>query len=48
VEFQDGRFSCPCHASTFDGRTGAVLSGPAPAPLPGIQVRVDAGTIYQI
>lgn len=26
---RDGRIICPCHASTFDLTTGAVLSGPA-------------------
>jgi thiosulfate dehydrogenase [quinone] large subunit len=47
VEFQQGTFFCPCHASSFDGRTGAVLSGPAPAPLPAIPITVSAGTIYE-
>ena len=47
VEFQQGTFFCPCHASTFDGKTGAVLSGPAPSGLPAIPVRVSGGTIYE-
>lgn len=25
-----GRYECPCHGSTFDGKTGAVNGGPAP------------------
>ena len=30
VSDQDGAdLLCPCHGSTFDARTGAVLSGPA-------------------
>lgn len=47
VEFQGGNFFCPCHASTFDGKTGAVLSGPAPSALPGISIRVSGGTIFE-
>jgi thiosulfate dehydrogenase [quinone] large subunit len=47
VDFQHGQFFCPCHASSFDGATGAVLSGPAPAPLPSIAIRVMDGTIYE-
>jgi thiosulfate dehydrogenase [quinone] large subunit len=47
VEFQQGSFFCPCHASTFDGTTGAVLSGPASAPLPAIPIHVTGGTIYE-
>jgi thiosulfate dehydrogenase [quinone] large subunit len=46
VQFQQGTFVCPCHASTFDGRTGAVLTGPAPSGLPAIPLHVSGGTIY--
>ncbi len=48
VEWQNGTFFCPCHASSFDGRTGAVLSGPAPSPLPAIRIQVSGGTIYEV
>lgn len=47
VQFQQRTFFCPCHASTFDGTTGAVVSGPAPAPLPSIPITVSGGTIYE-
>ena len=47
VEFQSGQFLCPCHASTFDGVTGAVLSGPAPASLPAIPVTESGGVLYE-
>jgi Rieske Fe-S protein len=32
---------CPCHGGTFDARTGAVLAGPPPRPLP--KIRLDFG-----
>lgn len=39
------QFVCPCHAARFDGRTGSVISGPAPRPLSKIAVRSDNGAI---
>ena len=36
----EGRFACPCHASTFDV-TGAVLGPPAPRPLDRYLVRIE-------
>jgi thiosulfate dehydrogenase (quinone) large subunit len=41
----DHRFVCPCHGSIFDGRTGDVLSGPAPRGLTPVPVRVANGAI---
>lgn len=41
----DGELRCPCHASRYDLTTGAVLGGPAPAPLPSIPVTVEDGTV---
>ncbi|MFD7643217.1 ubiquinol-cytochrome c reductase iron-sulfur subunit [Kitasatospora sp. NPDC059795] len=35
---KDGRLYCPCHGSTFDAATGAVITGPAVKPLPGYAV----------
>lgn len=34
------RFECPCHKGAYD-RDGNVVSGPPPAPLPPVAVRVD-------
>jgi thiosulfate dehydrogenase [quinone] large subunit len=38
-------FTCPCHGGVYDARTGQVLQGPPPAPLPPIPVHVDNGEI---
>jgi cytochrome b6-f complex iron-sulfur subunit len=37
---EEGRFACPCHASTFD-ITGDVLGPPAPRPLDRYLVRIE-------
>jgi Rieske Fe-S protein len=42
----DGKITCPCHGSTFDANTGAVLGGPAPSPLATVPVKVVNGTVY--
>ncbi|GAB2467321.1 Rieske (2Fe-2S) protein [Jatrophihabitans fulvus] len=42
----DGKqLACPCHGSTFNAETGAVLGGPAPSPLPKIAVKVVDGQV---
>lgn len=38
-------FICPCHGGTFDARTGQVVQGPPPTPLPSIAVHVVNGEI---
>ncbi|WP_029137788.1 Rieske (2Fe-2S) protein [Nakamurella lactea] len=38
---------CPCHGSRYTASTGAVLQGPATAPLPEVQVTVKNGTVLQ-
>ncbi len=43
-EFGNG-FTCPCHGSKFDSK-GKVIGGPAPRPLPWLQVSQKAdGTV---
>lgn len=36
-----GQIVCPCHGSTFNMTTGAVINGPASAPLPTRTVTVN-------
>ena len=38
-------FHCPCHGSVYDAATGAVLHGPAPAPLTKIPTHVANGDV---
>jgi Rieske Fe-S protein len=42
----DGKISCPCHGSVYDANTGAVVAGPAPAPLSAVPVSVVNGSVY--
>ncbi|WP_127127677.1 Rieske (2Fe-2S) protein [Georgenia sp. SYP-B2076] len=39
---------CPCHGSRFSPRTGAVLGGPAPRPLPAVSVTVRDRVVYTL
>jgi cytochrome b6-f complex iron-sulfur subunit len=41
------KLACPCHGSVFDAKTGKVLQGPAPSPLPAIAVKVVSGQIVK-
>jgi nitrite reductase/ring-hydroxylating ferredoxin subunit len=36
---------CPCHHSSYDATTGAVLAGPAPLPLPSVKVKLSGDEI---
>jgi nitrite reductase/ring-hydroxylating ferredoxin subunit len=44
-KLQGSEIVCGCHGSRFDLRTGAVLGGPATAPQPSFQVRVQDGVV---
>ena len=41
-----GQITCPCHGSAYDAKTGAVVAGPAPAPLAAVPVSVVNGSVY--
>jgi cytochrome b6-f complex iron-sulfur subunit len=36
---------CPCHGSVYNATTGAVITGPAPEPLPRVQVTLSGDTV---
>jgi cytochrome b6-f complex iron-sulfur subunit len=41
-----GQIECPCHKGFFDARTGVVIQGPPPRPLPQLEVVVKEGKVY--
>jgi Rieske Fe-S protein len=42
----DNRLVCPCHDGEFDPRTGAVLAGPPPRPLPRMLLEERADGVW--
>ena len=50
VAFDDlnGTIVCPCHDGRFNPATGAVVSGPPPAPLPPVTVSVEGDDIFLV
>ncbi len=45
-ELEQGKLHCPCHNGLFDARTGHVLAGPPPRPLPRVTLEVRDGVIW--
>jgi Rieske Fe-S protein len=44
-QISNGTIDCPCHGSQFSIKDGAVVSGPAPRPLPAEQIKVSGNNI---
>ena len=44
-EVADGTIDCPCHGSEFTITTGAVVTGPAPKPLPKKRIKIVDGQV---
>jgi Rieske Fe-S protein len=42
----DGTLHCPCHEGLFDLRSGVVLAGPPPRPLPRVRIEVRGDEIF--
>jgi Rieske Fe-S protein len=45
---QEAALVCPCHDGRFDARTGDVLEGPPPRPLPQVLVEQRSDGIYAV
>jgi len=45
-KISDGTIDCPCHGSKYSISTGAVVSGPAPSPLPAQPVKLTGTSIF--
>ncbi len=43
-----GTIDCPCHGSEFKITTGAVVTGPAPSPLPKKQIKIVNGQVVLV
>ncbi|MEX0791217.1 MAG: Rieske (2Fe-2S) protein [Actinomycetota bacterium] len=45
---EEGVLECPCHKGFFSERTGAVLAGPPPRPLPKIRLEERSDGVYAV
>ena len=43
---EQNKLLCPCHHGSFDAKTGAVLAGPPPRPLPQIVIEIADGRVF--
>src|SRR3954453_15380098 len=42
-----GTINCPCHGSQYSIEDGSVVSGPAPSPLPAVDIKVEGNNIVK-
>ena len=42
----EGTLHCPCHEGLFDLRSGVVLAGPPPRPLPRVRLEVRGDEVF--
>jgi Rieske Fe-S protein len=48
VDSVDGdEIKCPCHGSVYSAEDGSVINGPAPDPLPAVQVKVKGDEVVK-
>jgi Rieske Fe-S protein len=45
-QISGGTIDCPCHGSQYSIKTGDVVGGPAPKPLPAKQIKVTGDSIF--
>lgn len=43
---KDDKIQCPCHNGWFDARSGSVLQGPPPRPLPRLEVILRGDRVF--
>ncbi len=48
AQVTQGVIVCPCHGSQFSIKDGSVEAGPAPAPLPPVQIKVHGTEITRV
>jgi nitrite reductase/ring-hydroxylating ferredoxin subunit len=46
-EIAGGTINCPCHGSQFSIEDGSVVAGPAPSPLPAVDVVVEGDSVVR-
>jgi Rieske Fe-S protein len=45
---EEGELHCPCHDGVFDPRTGEVVAGPPPRPLPRVVLEMTSDGVFAV